>query len=75
MSTRTLQRRLAEEGTNFARLSEDLKRQLAEDQLRRTSATVSEIAYIAGYAQPSSFERAFKRWTHRTPTQYRLENP
>ena len=74
MSPRTLQRRLADEGTSFARLADDIRQEIAEDQLLRTSASVDQIAYLTGYSEVSSFERAFKRWTRLTPSQYRRAN-
>jgi AraC-like DNA-binding protein len=72
MSTRTLQRRLADERTTFAKLLADLRREIAEHELRTTGASVDEIAYITGYSEASTFERAFKRWTHLTPREFRL---
>jgi AraC-like DNA-binding protein len=72
MSSRTLQRRLADESTTFAKLLEELRREIAEQQLRTTRASVDEIAYITGYSEASTFERAFKRWTQKTPREFRL---
>ena len=72
MSPRTLQRRLAEQHTTFAKLLDELRREIAEHELRTTRASVDEIAYITGYSEASTFERAFKRWTHKTPREYRL---
>ena len=72
MSPRTLQRRLADERTTFAQLLAGLRREIAEHELRTTGASVDEIAYITGYSEASTFERAFKRWTHKTPREFRL---
>jgi AraC-like DNA-binding protein len=72
MSPRTLQRRLADERTTFAKLLAGLRREIAEHELRTTGASVDEIAYITGYSEASTFERAFKRWTHKTPREFRL---
>ena len=71
MSARTLQRRLATENTSYADVVDVLRREIAEEQLREGGATLAEIAYVTGYSEVSTFQRAFKRWTHRTPSQYR----
>jgi AraC-like DNA-binding protein len=55
MSPRTLERRLASEGTTFSGLDYAL----------------SEIAFLLGFSQPAAFHRAFKRWTQQTPLEYR----
>ena len=68
---RTLQRRLAGEGTTFAALLEQSRRQLAEGFLRDQRLSASEVAFLLGYADPSTFFRAFKRWTGQTPQQFR----
>ncbi|UJR79159.1 AraC family transcriptional regulator [Sandaracinus amylolyticus] len=71
MSERTLQRRLKEEGVVFQELLEDTRRQLAEIYLREPRLAVYEVAMLVGYSEPSAFFRAFRRWTGRTPEQYR----
>jgi AraC-like DNA-binding protein len=71
LGERTLQRRLAGEGTTFAALLERSRRELAEGFLRDQRLTASEVAFLLGYADPSTFFRAFKRWTGRTPQQFR----
>ena len=68
---RTLQRRLAAEGTTFAALLERSRRQLAEGFLKDPRLSASEVALLLGYSDPSTFFRAFKRWTGRTPQQFR----
>jgi len=71
LGERTLQRRLAREGTTFAALLERSRRELAEGFLRDQRLSASEVAFLLGYADPSTFFRAFKRWTGRTPQQFR----
>ncbi len=70
ISARTLQRRLREEGTSFAALIETLRRELAEAYLNE-KMPVPQIAWLLGYAEPSAFYHAFKRWTGTTPEQVR----
>jgi AraC-like DNA-binding protein len=74
MSPRTLQRRLAEEGTTFQKILESLRRDLCLRQLKSASASLSEIAYLGGFADASSFNRAVRRWTGQTPHRYRQTN-
>ncbi|XBB67348.1 AraC family transcriptional regulator ligand-binding domain-containing protein [Nocardioides sp. WV_118_6] len=71
MSTRTLKRRLHAAGTTFHDLSTDARRTEALHLLRGSALAVDEIARLLGYADASSFVRAFKRWTGRTPGGYR----
>ena len=69
LTSRTLRRRLADEGTTFRRLVDELRLSLAEEWLRAGSLSVTEIAYRLGYADPSSFFHAFKRLAGKTPTE------
>jgi AraC-like DNA-binding protein len=71
VSTRTLQRRLKEEGTTFAGCLESLRHDMALGLLRSKALAVSEVAYLLGYAEPSTFHRAFRRWTGTSPRAFR----
>lgn len=71
MSTRTLQRRLQDENTSFQHLLDETRRELAMQFLRQKRMTLLEIAYLLGFADPSNFFRAFKRWFGMPPGQYR----
>ncbi|MBA6418891.1 AraC family transcriptional regulator [Pseudomonas sp. 5Ae-yellow] len=71
MSTRTLQRRLQEEGISFQQLLEKTRRELALQYLGQPKLTLFEIACLLGFADPSNFFRAFKRWFGLPPGQYR----
>lgn len=73
MSTRTLQRRLAAEGTSFARVLATTRESLARHYLTVGDVTTAEISYLLGYADPSSFSRAFQDWTGTTPERIRSE--
>ncbi|WP_165436260.1 AraC family transcriptional regulator [Amycolatopsis suaedae] len=73
MSTRTLQRRLADEGTTLVRVMTEVRRDRASELLAAGSHTVAEVARQVGFQDPSSFRRAFKRWTGRTPAQFAAE--
>ncbi|MGH8353182.1 MAG: AraC family transcriptional regulator [Pseudomonas sp.] len=71
LSQRTLQRRLQEEGASFQQLLDDTRRELAEQYLAQPNLTLLEIAYLLGFADPSNFFRAFRRWFDATPGEYR----
>ena len=73
LSERTLQRRLDEEGTSFQLLLDDTRRRLAEQYLNRADLALLEVAYLLGFADPSNFFRAFKRWFAMTPGEYRAQ--
>ncbi len=67
MSKRSLQRRLAEEDANFKDILEDTRRALALNYLQNSDMSVQEIAYLLGFRDPTSFFRAFRGWTGKTP--------
>ncbi|MFT4171978.1 MAG: AraC family transcriptional regulator [Rhodocyclaceae bacterium] len=71
MSERTLQRRLAEQGLTYAEVLDTLRRDLAADHLRNSRTTVNEVAYLLGFSEVASFNRAFRRWTGASPSQWR----
>jgi AraC-like DNA-binding protein len=71
VSERTLQRRLREEGTSFAEILDEVRRELAQQYLANPAVTLHEIAFLLGYSEPSAFHRAFRRWTGATPQAFR----
>jgi AraC-like DNA-binding protein len=71
MSTRTLQRRLTEQGVTFQRLLEQARRELARHYLLHSSVELSETAYLLGYEDANSFFRAFQHWEGTSPGQWR----
>ena len=68
---RTLQRRLAAAGTSFAALVDRARRATAEHHLRDRALPIAEVSFLLGFADPSNFHRAFRRWTGTTPAAYR----
>lgn len=71
MSPRTLQRHLKEHGSEFKALVDDTRRRFSLDYLKDQENTLTEIGYLVGYSEVSAFNRAFKRWTGSTPSEYR----
>ena len=63
MSVRTLSRRLADEGQTFSTILEELRSDLANRYLQNSSLSISQIAWLLGYSEVSSFAHAFQRWT------------
>jgi len=71
ISVRTLQRRLVDTGTTFRELSEAVTAQLAAEYLTDPSVSISEVAFLLGFSDQSSFHRAFRRWTGKSPGRWR----
>jgi AraC-like DNA-binding protein len=68
LSVRTLSRRLAEEGTTYAGVLDQLRRSLALQYLKDPGMSLSQIAWLLGYEGSTSFNHAFKRWTGHSPS-------
>ncbi|AXP04468.1 AraC family transcriptional regulator [Pseudomonas fluorescens] len=73
VSTRTLQRRLQEEGTTFQQTLDALRDSLAHHYLRTTAMSSAEISFLLGFEDSNSFARAFQSWTGKTPRMARSD--
>lgn len=73
ISKRTLQRQLSQSGVTYAELVTRCRLKEAQSLLKYSEQDVQEIAAMLGYADPSSFSRAFMRWSGTTPRRYRCE--
>ena len=71
MSNRTLTRRLSETGVTYRDLIKKTQESIAKDMLRNTMQSVGEIAFLTGFSDQSAFNRAFKKWTNQTPSEFR----
>lgn len=71
MSTRTLQRRLTDEGITFQQLVEETRRELARSYLQHSTIELNETAYLLGYEDTNSFYRAFNGWEGMSPGEWR----
>lgn len=71
MSNRTLTRRLSETGVTYRDLIKKTQESIAKDMLRNTVQSVGEIAFLTGFSEQSAFNRAFKKWTNQTPSEFR----
>lgn len=75
MSPRTLQRRLTEEGVKYSEVLDDMRQGAAKAYLSQPDISITEAAYLLGFAEVSSLNRAFKRWLGCSPRQYRQGAP
>ena len=71
MSRRTLQRKLAQDGTTFQMLYDNYRHRAALTLLRDEEVSCAEVGILLGFSEPSTFYRAFKRWEKMTPGDYR----
>ncbi|HHD63101.1 MAG TPA: AraC family transcriptional regulator [Desulfobulbaceae bacterium] len=71
ISTRKLQRLLKEEGTTFLALLNATRMKLAKEYVHTETMDLTEIAFLLGFSELSTFSRSFKRWTGQSPIQYR----
>ena len=71
MSSRTLIRRLKQQGTSYREIAAEVHAGLAADLLRHTGRSVAEIADRLGFADPANFGRAFRGWFGTSPGRYR----
>lgn len=71
VSGRTLSRHLADEGTSFRNILDDVRREFACTLLRDRSLSISDVAFFLQYSEPAAFNRSFRRWTGRTPRAFR----
>ncbi|MEY1662355.1 AraC family transcriptional regulator [Isoalcanivorax beigongshangi] len=71
MTPQTLRRRLADEGHTYQALKDSLRCDAAIEYLSRLELSLVDIAGMVGFSEPSTFHRAFKKWTGLPPGEYR----
>lgn len=71
ISQRSIQRLLAEEGTSFRQMTEEIRRSAAGRYLRETNLPMKEIAFLLGFSEISTFSRAVKSWYGQPPKEIR----
>jgi AraC-like DNA-binding protein len=74
VTPRTLQRRLADEGTSFRTLLNELRYERATDYLKRPDLSLDDITFLLGFRDSTVFYRAFKQWSGKTPGEYREQS-
>ncbi len=70
-SRQTLYRNLKDEGVTFEQVLDALRHRMALDYIASRKVSVNETAYLVGFSDPASFSRAFKRWTGKSPRDWR----
>jgi len=71
MTSRTLQRKLSQEGVSYQKLLDDVRMKMAEDYLLNSNLPIPDIALRLGYSETTSFHRKFKAVTGKTPGEFR----
>lgn len=73
MTPQTLRRRLKEESTSYQEIKDSIRKDASIYYLSKPDLSIDEIALLMGFSEASSFHRAFKKWTGKTPSAYRQE--
>ena len=71
-TARTLRRQLEQQGTSFRDVMDELRSEMAVKFLRETVMTNEDIAVALGFSDAANFRHAFRRWTAKTPSEFRL---
>ena len=71
MSPRTLQRKLTERDTTYQKLVDDTRRDLALRFIEDPRRSLGDITFELGFSQQSALTRAFRRWTGKSPSDWR----
>ncbi len=73
MSWRSLLNKLEQKNTSYKEILENLRSTLAQQYIEQKNMQISEITFVLGFSDTSSFSRAFRRWTGKSPSDYRAE--
>ena len=73
IGSRTLQRRLASEGTSWLHVLNQTRERLARHYFESTDLSPTQVSFLLGFEDPNSLFRAFQRWTGTTPEAWRAE--
>lgn len=71
MSSRSLQMKLAAKNTSFQEILDGTRHSLALGYMEQSAISITEAAYLLGFSDVSNFTRAFKRWTGKSPRDFR----
>ena len=71
MTPRNLQFKLAAQGTTYQEILDTTRRELALAYIEQRRLAITEIGYLLGFTDSANFSRAFKRWTGKSPSEFR----
>jgi AraC-like DNA-binding protein len=71
LSLRTFHRRLAEDGLSYQSIVDGMRQSLATELLENTHMGIEQVAERVGFADATSFRKAFRKWTNRSPSDFR----
>jgi AraC-like DNA-binding protein len=71
MSESAFQKKLKAEGTSYQEVLDETRAELARHYLGKSGLSISEAAFLLGFTDSSNFSRAFKRWTGKSPSEFR----
>ncbi len=74
MTPQTLRRRLKEGNTRYQEIKDAIRKDASVYYLSKPDLSIDEIALLMGFSEASSFHRAFKKWTGKTPSAFRRDN-
>jgi AraC-like DNA-binding protein len=74
VSSRNLHRKLAAENSSFKYLLLEIRTELANQYINDATLTLTEISYMLGFSEVSSFSRAYRRWTGHSPSTARKQH-
>lgn len=75
MSARSLNRKLKAANTSYKALLFDIRNELANQYMNDATLTLTEISYLLGFSEVSSFSRAYRKWTGQSPSAARKQQP
>ena len=73
MSESAFQKKLKLEGTSYQEVLDQTRAELARHYLGKSGLSISEAAFLLGFTDSSNFSRAFKRWTGKSPSDFRTD--
>ena len=74
VSVRTLHRKLLDCGCTFRQVADDVRGELARGYLADRKVSIAEVAFLLGFSDQSSFNRAFRRWTGQSAGRWRRQH-
>ena len=74
MSSRSLQLKLKSESTTYQEVLDELRKELAVQYISKPGMSLNDLAFLLAFSDQSAFSHAFKRWTGKSPLEYRKNN-